>query len=158
MPIRFYNPIFKKAVGQLRGVVSPPTPDPSRITPTYEELVSLLEEARDSLRGTADVGEWPYSGYSPVVMEIDKALARISPKIAHSKKSYGYDTSGETQSGSGSGGNQKNVQDNSTGNATDGHGSPKNPANFMTDGDANDEFPEIQRPSKIRFLTPRGIR
>ena len=73
------------------------------------------------------------------------------------KKAYGYDTSGAQQSGSGSQGTQKNVQDNSTGNATDGHGSPKNPANHMHD-DAAEEFPELNRPSKVRFLPPRGLR
>jgi len=73
------------------------------------------------------------------------------------KKAYGYDVSGESQSGSGSQGTQKNVQDNSTGNATDGHGSPKNPANHTHD-DAAEEFPEINRPSKKRFLPPRGLR
>jgi hypothetical protein len=74
------------------------------------------------------------------------------------KKAYGYDTSGETQSGSGSSGNQKNVQDNSTGNATDGHTSPKNPANYMSDNGITEEFPELNRSSKIRFLPPRGLR
>jgi hypothetical protein len=73
------------------------------------------------------------------------------------KLAYGYDTSGETQSGSGSNGNQQNVQDNSTGNATDGHSSPKNPVNHTHD-EAAEEFPEINRPSKIRFLAPRGLK
>lgn len=83
---------------------------------------------------------------------------RFYSPLLKGKVAYGYDTSGETQSGSGSQGTQKNVQDNSTGNATDGHSSPKNPANFMGDNGVADEFPELNRPSKIRFLPSRGLR
>lgn len=72
------------------------------------------------------------------------------------KKAYGYDISGEVQSGSGSGGNQKNIEDSSTGNPSEGHTTPKNPANYMHD-DAFEEFPELNRPSKIRFLPSRGL-
>lgn len=83
----------------------------------------------------------------------------MSTRFSHPllKKAYGYDVGGQTQAQSGSNGNQKNVQDNSTGNAIDGHGSPKNPANHMHD-DAAEEFPELNRPSKKRFLQPRSLR
>lgn len=75
------------------------------------------------------------------------------------KKAYGYDVSGQVQEGSGSQGNQKNVQDNSTGTAYgEGHGSPKDPVNFYTDNEALEEFPELNRPSKVRFLPPRGLK
>ncbi len=74
------------------------------------------------------------------------------------KKAYGMDVSGEVQSGSGSQGTQKNVQDNTTGTPSEGHGSPKNLANYMSDSEAAEEFPELNRSSRVRFLPPRGLR
>lgn len=73
------------------------------------------------------------------------------------KKAYGYDISGEVQTDSGSAGTQKNVEESDGAQPQDAHTSPKNPANFMHD-DAAEEFPELNRPSKVRFLTPRGLR
>ncbi|VVB51240.1 Uncharacterised protein [uncultured archaeon] len=73
------------------------------------------------------------------------------------KLAYGYDVSGEVQTNSGSSSNQKNIEESNGANPQDGHTSPKNPANFMHD-EAAEEFPELNRPSKIRFLAPRGLR
>ncbi len=73
------------------------------------------------------------------------------------KLSYGYDTSGEVQTDSGSTGQQKNVEESTGAQPQDGHGSPKNPANHMTDNEADEEFPELNRPSKVRFLPSRGL-
>src|SRR5271170_3247807 len=132
MPIRFYNPILKKS-GDI---------------PTMGELVALLQRAAGSLQEYSSEVNGDMN--DTLAMEIESVLARI-PKTARKKMGYGVDVGGEVQSGSGSQGTQKNVQDNSTGNATDGHGSPKNPANHMHD-DAAEEFPELNRPSKVRFL------
>jgi hypothetical protein len=142
MPIRFYSSLLKRGIAV-------------RQQPTYAELASFLQRAADALQDSiTDIED---DRNDPLAMEIYALLERI-PKTARSKKGYGYDTSGETQSGSGSQGTQKNVQDNSTGNAIDGHGSPKNPANSMSDNGVAEEFPELNRPSKIRFLPPRGLR
>lgn len=73
------------------------------------------------------------------------------------KKAYGYDISGEVQTDSGSASNQKNVEESNGANPQDAHSSPKNPANFMHD-EAQEEFPELNRSSKIRFLPPRGLK
>jgi hypothetical protein len=73
------------------------------------------------------------------------------------KKAYGYDTSGEVQTDSGSSATQKNVEESNGANPQDGHGSPKNPANHMHD-EAAEEFPELNRPSKVRFLPSRGLK
>ena len=139
MPTRFDSPLLKK------GNVPPPT---------TEELVDLLRRAADSLQSycaneNGDMND-------ALAMQIEQTLSRI-PKVARSKKAYGYDVSGESQSQSGSGGNQKNVEESNGSQPQDAHGSPKNPANFMHD-DAAEEFPEVNRPSKKRFLAPRGLR
>lgn len=74
------------------------------------------------------------------------------------KQGYGYDIGGGASEGAGSRGNQTSEHDQGTGTATgEGHGSPKDPVNFYTDNEAQEEFPEINRPSKIRFLPPRGM-
>jgi hypothetical protein len=142
MAIRLRNALLKKA--EL----------PSAPAPTTEELVALLKRAASELQDMQD-GDMN----NALAMEIEEVLKRMGHSMyASSKKAYGYDVSGQVQEGSGSQGNQKNVQDNSTGNATDGHGSPKNPANYYTDDTALAEFPELNRPSKVRFLPPRGLK
>jgi hypothetical protein len=74
------------------------------------------------------------------------------------KQGYGMDTSGAIQEQSGSAANQKNIQESNGSQPQDGHSSnPVNGPNSMSDS-ALEEFPEINRPSKIRFLPPRGLK
>jgi len=73
------------------------------------------------------------------------------------KLGYGYDTSGEVQTDSGSTGQQQNIEESNGAQPQEGHGSPKNPANFLTDNEADEEFPELNRPSRKRFLPSRGL-
>jgi len=139
MPIRFYSPLLKKG----------------SVPPTTEELVDLLRRAADSLQSYCENENGDMN--DALAMQIEQTLSRI-PKVARSKKAYGYDVSGETQTQSGSSGNQKNVEESNGSQPQDAHGSPKNPANYFSDSEANAEFPELNRPSKKRFLPPRGLR
>jgi hypothetical protein len=75
------------------------------------------------------------------------------------KQGYGMDTSGAIQEQSGSAANQKNIQESNGSQPQDGHSSnPVNGPNSMSDSEAFEEFPELNRPSKIRFLPPRGLK
>lgn len=74
------------------------------------------------------------------------------------KLGYGYDTSGEVQEGSGSQGNQKNVEESNGSQPQDAHRGPFNGANAYSDSEAVEEFPELLRPSKITHLPSRGIK
>ena len=142
MGIRLRNRLFKKGVA--------PAP-----APTFEDLVALLKRAAGELQ---DMEEGDMN--NALAMEIEDVLNRLGVSMyASSKKAYGYDVSGQVQEGSGSQGNQKNVQDNTTGtSAQEGHGTPKDPVNYYTDDKALEEFPELNRPSKVRFLPPRGLK
>jgi DNA repair ATPase RecN len=136
---RIHHPLLKK----------------SAAPPTTAELVNLLQRAADSLQSyCADsMGDMNDS----LAMEIYSVLERI-PKTAGSKKGYGYDTSGAIQEQSGSAANQKNIEESNGSQPQDGHSSnPVNGPNSMSDS-ATEEFPELNRPSKIRFLPPRGLR